>query len=215
MNTPVTKSISVHRRSAATQQGVSLIEVLVSVLILSVGLLGVAGLQAAVAKYKINTWSRAAISTLYADLADRVRMNSDVAGANFITGISEPSLYVLSGTWSTQQAATLTTPSPNCETASCTTAERAAYDMSIWRQRVRAGLPQGAALISGDRRDGINMTLMWFDKGFTDKGQASDSTLVSALACTGAETGMARQSCCPAASSAPVGVRCANFSFIP
>jgi len=200
------------------QRGVTLIEVMVSILILSVGLLGVAGLQAAVAKYKINTWSRAAISTLYADLADRVRMNSDVAGPNFITGVSDPSLYALSGTWAAQQAATLTTPSPNCETATCTTTQRAAFDITIWRQRARSSLPQGAALISGDRLAGFNVTLMWFDKDTTEtknKGEDTDSTLVAALICVGNETGMARQSCCPAAASVPDGVRCTNFSFIP
>ncbi len=149
------------------QRGVTLVEVLVSVVILSVGLLGVAGLQASVAKYKVNTWSRAAISTLHSDLAERIRMNSDVAGSNFITGVSATSLYTLGGTWADQQTATLTTPSPNCETAACTTTERAAYDISIWRQRARSSLPQGAALISGDRLAGFNATLMWFDKDTT------------------------------------------------
>lgn len=215
MSFSIGKSQRCGRQKNTTQRGVTLIEVMVSVIILSVGLLGVAGLQASVAKYKINTWSRAAISTLYADLTDRVRMNSDVAGSNFITGVPATSLYALSITWADQQTATLTTPSPDCESAACTTTQRAAYDISIWRQRARSSLPQGAALISGDRLAGINVTLMWFDKEFTDKGQDTASTLVAAATCAGDETGMARQSCCPAAAEAPVGVRCTNFSFIP
>lgn len=203
------------RNTRPYSNGVTLVEVLVAVVLLSVGLLGIAGLQAGVAKYKINTYARSSISSLYADLADRIRINSDVAGTNLFTGVASTSQYLLSGTWSTQQSATLSDPSPNCLTTACTTSQRASYDMVVWRQRVRNTLPQGAALVSGNLSTGIDLTLMWNDKEFTDKGSASDSALVSAPTCTGSETGMARQSCCPAAASAPAGVRCARFLFTP
>jgi type IV pilus assembly protein PilV len=209
------KSAKTGQYKLQSENGVSLIEVLVSIVILSIGLLGIAGLQASVTKYKINTWSRAASAVLYSDLTDRVRTNSDVAGANFITGVTEDSLYALSATWAAQKSAILATPSPNCETATCTTTQRAAYDMGVWRQRVRAALPQGAALVTGDRRDGINVTLMWFDKELTDKGSATDSVLVSSAVCTGTEAGLAQQSCCPTVAAAPAGVRCTRFVFIP
>jgi len=202
-------------RRLNTTRGASLIEVMVSVVVLSIGLLGVAGLQAGVAKYKINTWSRAALSTLYGDFSDRVRMNSDVAGSNFVTGVSATSQYLLSNNWAAQQAQTLTTPTPNCLSATCTTTERATFDMIVWRQRVRTELPQGAAMVSGDRRDGIDITLMWLDKEHTDKGSDKDSVLISSETCDGTETGMARQSCCPAAAAVPAGVRCAQFTFLP
>lgn len=214
-------TISTHRRrptrSLATRRlaGFSLVEVMVSMVILSIGLLGIGGLQAGVARYKVNSWARAALSGLYSDFADRVRMNTDVAGANFITGVPGASQYVLNSTWAAQQGSTPATPSPNCETAVCTTAERATYDMAVWRQLIRAKLPQGSALVSGDRRDSFQVTLMWFDKEMTDLGGNSDSQLVSSATCTTTMTGMARQSCCPAAASAPAGVRCANFTFIP
>lgn len=203
------------RRKRAYSRGVTLVEVLVAVLLLSVGLLGIAGLQAGVAKYKINTYARSSISSLYADFADRIRINSDVAGTNLFTGVISTSQYLLSSTWATQQSDALTDPSTNCLTTTCTTAQRASYDMVVWRQRVRSVLPQGAALVSGDLSTGIALTLMWNDKEFTDKGSASSSALISAPTCTGSETGMARQSCCPAAASAPAGVRCARFLFTP
>jgi type IV pilus assembly protein PilV len=201
------------KRSRA--KGITLIEVLISIVVLSIGLLGIAGLQAAATKYKINTRARSAISTLSSDFSDRVRINADVAGSNFATGVTETSLYVLSDNWTTQQSSSLTTPSPNCLSAACTTAERAAFDLVTWRQRVRAEMPQGAALISGDRLAGFNLTFMWYDKEFTDKGNASDSVVVSSSTCTGTETGLAQQTCCPAAAAAPSGVRCARMRFIP
>lgn len=197
------------------QRGVALIEVMVSVLVLSIGLLGIAGLQAAVTKYKINTWARAAISTLSSDFADRVRINADVAGSNFATGVTETSLYVISDNWTAQQGNALATPSPNCMTAACTNAERATFDLIAWRQRVRAEMPQGAAMVSGDRLAGFSMTYMWFDKDFTDKGNASDSILVSSRTCDGTETGLGQQTCCPASAAAPAGVRCARMAFLP
>ena len=196
-------------------EGVTLIEVLISMLVLSIGLLGIAGLQAGVAKYKINSFARSSISSLYADFADRIRINSDVAGTSLFTGVASTSQYSLTDTWATQQSNVLTDPSPNCLTAACTTTQRATYDMVVWRQRVRSVLPQGAALVTGDLSTGIALTLMWFDKESTDKGTASDSVLMSSSTCTGTETGMGRQSCCPAAASAPAGVRCAGFRFTP
>lgn len=209
-----------HRRMH--EQGATLIEVLIAMFILSFGLLGIAGLQAGVAKYKINTWARSAASGLLPDLADRIRVNSDVAGSNFITGLTADSQYLLNTTWAAQQSAALTMPNPNCESSACTTTERAAYDMMAWRNLVRASLPQGSALVTGNRRDGVQVTLMWFDKGFTEAQRATDdgttatsANLLTTEACTAAMTGMRRQSCCPAAAAVPAGVRCINFSFTP
>ena len=200
-------------------KGVTLIEMMVAVLVLSVGLLGIAGLQAATAKYKINTWSRSQASVLLSDLAERLRINPEAAGTTFGgNGETATSLYVLGDNWTTQQAADLSAdPNPNCETAACTSTERAAFDLLMWRKRVRDGMPQGAALVSGNRAEGIDVTMMWFDKEMLDQttNTAATPTLVKAPVCAGTETGMAQQSCCPADAAAPEGVRCARFSFVP
>ncbi len=205
--------------------GVTLIEVLVAIIVLSIGLLGIAGLQIATTKYKINSWSRSANASLFADFTDRVRMNPSQAGRNFITGADSTSAYLLSSSWATQQAAddTSLTITPNCETdtsvSSCTPQQRATYDMGAWRLRVRNALPQGAALVEGNRSDGITVTLMWFDKDNTDsQRRVNDGTavnLVAAPTCDASQTGLARQTCCPSSASAPAGVRCARFSFVP
>ena len=200
-------------------KGVTLIEMMVAVLVLSVGLLGIAGLQAATAKYKINTWSRSQASVLLSDLAERLRINPEAAGTTFGgNGETATSLYVLGDNWTTQQAADLSAdPNPNCETAACTSTQRAAFDLLMWRKRVRDGMPQGAALVSGNRAEGIDVTMMWFDKEMLDQttNTGATPTLVKAPVCAGTETGMAQQSCCPADAAAPEGVRCARFSFVP
>lgn len=208
--------------------GVTLIEVLIAVIVLSIGLLGIAGLQVATTKYKMNTWSRSANAVLFSDFADHVRMNSSLAGTNFITGMTSTSAYLLNATWDAQQATSNSslTVTPNCETdtsvTSCTPIQRAAYDMGTWRLKVRNELPQGAALVEGDRSVGLTVTLMWYDKENTDSQQRTNDgtsgtavSLVTATTCSASQTGLAQQTCCPAAASVPAGVRCARFSFVP
>jgi type IV pilus assembly protein PilV len=203
--------------STRGERGAGLIEVMVAIVVLSIGLLGIAGLQAATTKYKINTWSRSAASQLVSDLSERIRINPDVAGSNFTTGVASASSYALNSTWAAQ--AGLPAIDKDCAkpAIACTTAERATYDMAFWRQRVRAALPQGAANVAGDKRDGFQVTLMWMDTEATDKGKSADSALVKPAICQGTEKGMAQQTCCPAEAGVDnvAGVRCARFSFIP
>ena len=140
-----------------------------------------------------------------------MRINPEVAGTSFASsGVESTSAYALDSTWATQQSDTLAI-AKNCETSVCTPTERAAFDLLIWRQLVRAKMPQGAAHIEGNPRNGFLVTMMWFDKENLDK----DKVLQAAPVCSGSETGMAQQSCCPQAVSVPDGVRCARFSFVP
>ena len=227
-----------YRNAKAFSQGVTLIEVLVAVVILSIGLLGIAGLQVATAKYKIGSTARASTAALYSDYTDRVRMNSDMAGPNWVTGGTsaaitssdiDSSKYTYQATWVVQQAVLDSAlVSTTCDgTAVCTPTQRAEYDLLTWRKRVRESLPQGAAYTAGNRRTGIDVTLMWFDKENTDKSSKTDDGttatavgLIAAPTCeaveaAGVNTGLALQTCCPQAAAAPAGVRCTRFSFMP
>jgi type IV pilus assembly protein PilV len=232
-----------HGTRRQQEQGITLIEVLVAVIVLSIGLLGIAGLQVATTKYKLGSWARAATATLFADYADHVRINPPAAGPNSRTGgvlntipntAANQSMYTFQATWAAQQA--ITTAALNtqlaavaCEgsTTSCTPANRASYDMLNWRKSVRESLPQGAVFVEGNRSTGINLTLMWMDKDNTDKSFRTNdgttntqATLVTASSCL-ADTdpnityGLAQQTCCPGAAAVPAGVRCTRFAFMP
>ena len=216
-------------------RGITLIEVLIAVIVLSIGLLGIAGLQVATAKYKIGSGARSAIAILYSDFTDRVRLNPDMAGKNWVTGGTaveadstnpDGSIYIHKTTFAAQQGssdAELT--STVCDGANvCSPSERAQYDMLNWRRRVRENLPQGAVFVQGNRMVGIDVTLMWMDKENTDKSVRTDdgttatqANLVAARSCseTNTESGMAQQTCCPSAAAVPAGVRCTRFSFMP
>ena len=69
--------------------GVTMIEVLVSLLILTVGLLGVAGLQARMQTAEIEAFQRAQAIVLMQDMVDRINANRKDA-ANYVSPPSTP-----------------------------------------------------------------------------------------------------------------------------
>lgn len=225
---PVEKTVGpIEMKENSLQAGFTLIEMMVAIIVMSIGLLGVAGLQVISSKYKINTWARSNVSGLVSDIGERIRVNSDVAGTNAMQGgVTRASEYRLDKdstvhTWADQQAATLVV-AKDCVTTACTPSERATYDMLAWRKQVRALLPQGATWLEGDKGAGFDVTLMWFDKEYTDKAGSVDGadstdvrTLQTSHVCDGTESGFAQQSCCPADAAAPAGVRCARYRFVP
>ena len=76
--------------------------------------------------------------------------------------------------------------------------------------------PQNSSvLVTGDARTGIEVSFMWVDKDRTEDG-AAGRALVASATCAASTSGMARQTCCPAAAGAvPSGTRCANFTVVP
>ena len=211
-----------HYRS--TIRGVTLLEVLVALVILSIGLLGIARLQLALAKNQLGTTARTSLALLYSDMSYRIRSNPDASG----DGVNTPSNYLFNTRdWNAQQAP-IENPSRSCTNDVCSSTERAAFDLISWRSRVRQELPQGSAWIEGNKVNGIQISIMWFDKAFIKTnvlGGAQTSldgnlALEQSTTCSanGSETGVAQSTCCPAAAintSANKGVRCMRLFFIP
>ncbi len=114
------------------QTGFSLIEVLVAALILSIGLVGVAGLQAMSLKNNQSAYMRSQASALAYDLADRMRSN--VSGAR--DGFFDP-----------EQAAA----NAQCNTpAGCSPQEMAQNDLSEWLVMLTGILPMGSGFVCID-----------------------------------------------------------------
>jgi type IV pilus assembly protein PilV len=196
-----------------------LLEILVSLLILSLGLLGIAGLQAATTSYKMNSWTRSSTAILVSDFADRVRANPTAAGGAFWEA-NGTVRYELKSTYSSQTSGALPsmTSVPNCLTVLCTPAQRAAYDLLQWRYSVRELLPAGAAWVEGGRTDGFNVTLMWGDKDYVGSNPNPQNPIgLTSPVCSSLTNPTAAEaaSCCPAAAAAGLGVRCQSFFFIP
>lgn len=113
--------------------GFTLIEVLIAMLVLAVGLLGLAGLQATSLRNNQSAYNRSQAIQLAYDLADRMRAN--VVGAGTYTAIIPPSMAVA-------QADCLTV------SATCTTAAMAQNDLFEWSNAVTTTLPSGAGTIT-------------------------------------------------------------------
>lgn len=188
-----------------------MLEVLVAILILSIGLLGIAGLLGASLRYAQGGWSRAAVSSSLSDIADRVRSNP---GAT-------TTAYLLNSNYATQRsdvATGLPAPSPDCSAATCTAAQLAAYDLLAWRVALDANLPGAAGYITGSRDTGYQATIVWADKSnLKDDNSAlrDTSTCPAAAADFFALPTIAQRTCCPAGVSAPAGARCTNLTIVP
>jgi len=120
------------RRRRSAQGGFTLIEVLVSALILSLGLVGVAGLQALSLRNNQSAYMRSQASALAYDLADRMRTN--VAGAD--AGFYAPAQAALHASCSTPTG--------------CTPQQSAQNDLAEWNAALAANLPLGNGFVCID-----------------------------------------------------------------
>ncbi|MBA3732597.1 MAG: type IV pilus modification protein PilV, partial [Gammaproteobacteria bacterium] len=136
-----------------------MIEVLITILIMSVGLLGAAAMQAAALKGGNDSILRSKAVASVADISDRIRAN-------------------IGGLASYQRAlsATPVPNPPNCIANQCSAAEMATYDMSQWLaalQDAASGLPGAqAAIVQAVAPPGLlTITVQW-----TDRLQRGEST---------------------------------------
>lgn len=136
--------------------GFTLIEVLIAMLVMSFGLLGMAGLQAQGLRNNLSAYHRTQATQLAYDMADRMRANID--DANNGAG----STYII-------QNPTTATAQADCTTVTttCTTTNMAVNDLFLWNQNISNTLPSGSGTIAfngtvfsitinwDDNRDGI------------------------------------------------------------
>ena len=185
------------------QNGATLIEALVSILVLSLGLLGMAGLQLNALSFQKSSWAQHRISELTIDIVERMQTNP-VA--------SQDGRYNYVQTYALSSAATLTSNGCRSSTATvaCTTQQIAGDDLSSWLIKAQQSLPGGAASISGDATRGFIVTAMYVDKDFRDVLTNAPSTSAE---CASTTSGNAWRTCCPASAAVPPGVRCARTPF--
>ncbi|MEI6334683.1 MAG: type IV pilus modification protein PilV [Methylococcaceae bacterium] len=111
--------------------GFTLIEVLIAMVVLAVGLLGLAGLQATSLRNNLSAYNRSQATQLAYDLADRMRAN--IAGNITYTSISPNSA----------------TAKANCLTLTgCSPADMAENDLYQWNLAVTSALPSGVGTLA-------------------------------------------------------------------
>jgi type IV pilus assembly protein PilV len=153
-----------------SQTGSSLLEVLITMLIMSFGLLALSGLTASSLQYSKMAQFQTIGSQLAIEYGDRMRGN--VAG--FQAGnYNKTDAYT---------GATSAVTVPACGTpAKCTPAEVAAIDIAEWTNLLRQRLPGGGAYVLRDAANplSVDIWVMWVEANLDFNG-SSDTLSVSA-----------------------------------
>jgi type IV pilus assembly protein PilV len=139
--------------------GLTLLEVLIGMLVLSIGLLGLAGLQTASLRFNTSAYYRTQATSLAYDFADRLRANRDAA---------------LDGEY---DDVTLEAPPPACDDDFAIDPDAAidAQDEAAWRNALACALPSGTGSVTRiPANDEFTITVQWDEA----RGEAADDNAV-------------------------------------
>lgn len=141
-------------RNNKQQHGFSLVEVLIALIIMSVGMLGIAGLFVQSMQAGRTSMFRHQAVTLAGDVADRIRANprAGIAYAGF--GADH-----------------------NCvgQGVNCSEAQMAANDILIWDQEALDSLPNGDVIVAFD--DAVSPPLYTITVQWTEPGEVLNYTI--------------------------------------
>jgi type IV pilus assembly protein PilV len=144
---------TVHARvPPATPRGFTLIEVLVALVVMSVGMLGIAALYLEGLRAGRTAIYRTTAVNLAADMADRIRANEQAGNAYAGTGPGSDESCVNGD-------------------EDCTPAELANDDWFSWNRQIETQLPEGAGaeiLVDGGPARIYTITLQWPEIGQTE-----------------------------------------------
>ena len=116
-----------HNSFRHQQCGFGLVESLVALVVISVGMIGIASLYGQGLRASSTAFYRTHAVNLAADMADRIRVNR-LGGANY-GGAAAPNGCDVGGG------------------VNCTPAQMAAHDLSVWQAQVATLLPAGAGTV--------------------------------------------------------------------
>lgn len=125
--------------------GFTLIEVLIALIIMSVGMLGIAGLYVHSMQAGRTSVFRHNAVTLAGDVADRIRANPRAGASYAIANSGAPSACVAAGT-------------------DCSRDEMAANDIFLWSEQAAGTMPDGAVSIvfnNGVAPPTYRITISW------------------------------------------------------
>ena len=131
-----------------SQRGFSMLEVLISLVVISVGLLGLAGLQATSLKTNNNAYERTQATILAHDMLDR--MQSNISG-------------VMAGHYNNLN---LNQAAPSCTgpSGACNNSEMAQLDANQWAAALADILPLGTGRVTGEGVGSQFTILVYWDE---------------------------------------------------
>jgi type IV pilus assembly protein PilV len=149
-----------------SQNGFSMIEVLVTMVILAIGLLGVAGLQIASVRNTQVAAQRSIATQQAYDMAERMRANM----GPFVNGLPVAGAGTAGGAYDNLGANIPVAPAcaPNC-----TPAQQAVIDHAAWNTANGRVLTGGSGTVVGNLANGFTVTLNWTEA--TENGPFAQS----------------------------------------
>ena len=127
----ITMNIKINNK---IQHGFTLVEVMVAMVIFSVGLLGLAGLQSLGMTNNQTAYYRTVAMQMASNMSDRMRTNISAVNAgtyNAVAAVAVPAPLVT-----------------DCIAATCTPAALGAFDIFEWQTTIAAELPQGRGSVT-------------------------------------------------------------------
>ncbi len=144
-----------------------MIEILVTILIISLAVLGSAGLQVQALKTNQGGQFRNQAVFLLNDMVERMKANKAY------------SVSATTGYGNTASSAGMTT---DCNTAPCSAAVLAAYDIAKWQAAILTVLPQGTGTVTqttAGNPSSYTVTISWLDRETGAKNAATGATLAT------------------------------------
>ncbi len=135
------------------RNGFSLLEVLITILVVSFGLLGMAALIISGVRSNNIAHYRSVATKQAEDIADRMRAN--------LAGVTAGAYNDLTANIPT---------SSDCMATACSAAQMAAYDHAQWNTANSRLLPGGQGIVNGNVAAGYTITLRWTEKDTNDEG---------------------------------------------
>ena len=145
-------------KQTRNQQGVTLVEAMIALLVISIGLLGIASLQLTAMNQNASSLNHSQAVWYANNMSDRIRAN--ITEFDNYNGIDTSNGYA-----------------QDCNSAACNTGQMVTADAADWAAMITS-LPAGRGII-GSNADGLLVTVMWDDDGTgaTGTGCSNDSSV--------------------------------------
>lgn len=141
------------------QSGFTLLEILVAMLVLSIGLLGLAGLMASSMRNNLSASHRTQATWMAYDIIDRMRANrANAITGSYTTGLGAPVACTVAA-----PAGTLTVQ---------------AQDIAAWKSQLACVLPTGDGSIAVTNAARATVVIQWDDsRGIIDSGSLANQAV--------------------------------------
>jgi len=134
----------------STHKGFTLLEVMIAMVIFSIGLLGLASLQAISMQNEHASYSRSQAILLAYEMADRITV-TPTGSVSYVIAANTTTVPGYSG-------------SAMCTANNCTTTDIVSFDMGLWKTSIASLLPGGKGAIARDVTAGVithTITVHW------------------------------------------------------